>query len=155
MEQASFNFLAAVTICSDFGAQEKKSVMVSPSICYEVMGPDATIFVSWMLSFKSTFSLSSFTFTKRLFSSSLLSAIRVVSSVYLSLLSRGSLLLLFSSLWITYLAGMGFDFTVIAPFLLSRCSFSFVFGCGVYFLVGSRVLLLMVVQHLVEILVLL
>ena len=39
----------------------------------------------WMLSFKPTFSLFSFTFTKRLFSSSLLSAIRVVSSAYLRL----------------------------------------------------------------------
>ena len=32
----------------------------------EVMGPDAMIFVSWMLSFKPTFSLSSFTFINRL-----------------------------------------------------------------------------------------
>ena len=47
------------------------------------MGPDAMILVFWMLSFKPTFSLSSFTFIKRLFSSSLLSAIRVVSSAYL------------------------------------------------------------------------
>ena len=39
-----------------------------------------------MLSFKLTFSLSSFTFIKRLFSSSSLSAIRVVSSAYLRLL---------------------------------------------------------------------
>ena len=53
---------------------------VSPSICHEVVGPDAMIFVFWMLSFKPTFSLSSLTFIKRLFSSSLLSAIRVVSS---------------------------------------------------------------------------
>ena len=58
---------------------------VSPSICHEVMGPDAMILVFWMLSFKPTFSLSSFTFIKRLFSSSL-SAIRVVSSAYLRLL---------------------------------------------------------------------
>ena len=29
---------------------------VSPSICHEVMGPDAMIFVFWMLSFKPTFS---------------------------------------------------------------------------------------------------
>ena len=50
------------------------------------MGPDAMIFVFWMLSFKPTFSLSSFTFTKRLFSSSLLSAIRAVVSAYLRLL---------------------------------------------------------------------
>ena len=48
--------------------------------------PDAMIFVFWMLSFKPTFSLSSFTFIKRLFSSPSLSAIRVVSSAYLRLL---------------------------------------------------------------------
>ena len=59
---------------------------VSPSICHEVMGPVAMIFIFWMLSFKPTFSLSSFTFIKSLFSSSLLYAIRVVSSVYLWLL---------------------------------------------------------------------
>ena len=58
---------------------------VSPSICYEVMGPDAVIFVFSMLSFKPTFSLSTFTFIKRRFSSSSLSAIRVVSSAYLRL----------------------------------------------------------------------
>ena len=39
-----------------------------------------------MLSFKPSFSLSSFTFSKRLFSSSSLSAIRVLSSAYLRLL---------------------------------------------------------------------
>ena len=50
------------------------------------MRADAMIFVFWMLSFKPTFSLSSFTFIKRLFSSSSLSAIRVVSSAYLRLL---------------------------------------------------------------------
>ena len=55
---------------------------VSPSICHEVMGLKATILVFWMLSSTPTFSLSPFTFIKRLFSS-LLSAIRVVSSVYL------------------------------------------------------------------------
>ena len=51
---------------------------VSPSICHEMMGLDAMILVFWMLSFKPTFSLSSFTFIKRLFSSSSPSAIRVV-----------------------------------------------------------------------------
>ena len=62
---------------------KKKSDTVStvcPSISHEVMGPDAMILVFWMLSFKPTFSLSSFSFIKRLFSSSSLSAIRVVSS---------------------------------------------------------------------------
>ena len=62
------------------------SVTVSPSICHEVMGLDAMILVFWMLSFKPTFSLFSFTFIKRLFSSFSLSAIRVVSSSYLRLL---------------------------------------------------------------------
>ena len=50
------------------------------------MGLDAMILVFWMLSSKPTFSLSSFTFIKRLFSSSLLSAISVLSSAYLRLL---------------------------------------------------------------------
>ena len=43
-------------------AKKIKSVTVSivfPSIWHEVMGPDAMIFVLWMLSFKPTFSLSS------------------------------------------------------------------------------------------------
>ena len=44
--------------------------IVSPSISHEVMGPDAMILVFWMLSFKPTFSHSSFTFIKRLFSPS-------------------------------------------------------------------------------------
>ena len=56
--------------------------MVSQSIWHEVMGPDARILVFWMLSFKPAFPLSSFTFIKRFFSSSLLSAISVVSSAY-------------------------------------------------------------------------
>ena len=51
-----------------------------------MMGPDAMILVFWMLSFKPTFSFSSFNFIKRLFSSPSLSAIRVVSSVYMRLL---------------------------------------------------------------------
>ena len=81
--------MAAISICSDFGAQEKKIVTVSidsPPICHDVMGPDVMILVFWMLSFKPTFSASSFTFIERLFSSSFLSAIRVVSSAYLRLL---------------------------------------------------------------------
>ena len=68
--------------------------IISPSIYHEVMGPDAMVFVFWMLSFKPTFSLSSFTFVKRLFSSSSISAERVVSSAYLRLCSgaKGDLL---------------------------------------------------------------
>ena len=47
-EQVSFNFIAAVTIHSDFAAQKNKvshNFHVSPSICHEVMGPDAMILV--------------------------------------------------------------------------------------------------------------
>ena len=60
--------------------------IVSLSICHEVMGPDAMILVFWMLSFKPVFWPYSFTCIKRLFSSSSLSAIRMVSSAYLRLL---------------------------------------------------------------------
>ena len=69
--------------------QKIKSATIStvfPSICHEMMGPDATILVFRMVSFKPTFSLPSFTFIKRFFSSPLLSAIRVVSSTYLLLI---------------------------------------------------------------------
>ena len=50
------------------------------------MGLEAMILAFWMLNYKPTFSLSSFTFMKRLLSSSSLSAIRLVSSAYLRLL---------------------------------------------------------------------
>ena len=65
--------MAAVTVYSDFGAQENEvchCVHCFPISCHEVMGPDAMIFVFWMLSLKPAFSRSSFTFIKRLFSSS-------------------------------------------------------------------------------------
>ena len=81
--------MAAITIYSDFGAPQNKvwhCFHCSPSISHEVMGPDAMIFIFWMLNFKPIFSLSTFTVIKRLLSSSLLSAIRVVSSAYLRLL---------------------------------------------------------------------
>src|SRR5574341_71084 len=66
----------------------KSDIISTVSACtlHEVMGPDAMIFVFLILSFKPTFSLSTFTFIKRLFSSSSLFAIRVVSSAYLRLL---------------------------------------------------------------------
>ena len=81
--------MAAITICSDFGAQEEK---VSHCFhCFPIYFPcsDGTrchdvCFLN--VEFKPAFSLSSFTFIKRLFSSSLLSAIRVVSSTCLRFL---------------------------------------------------------------------
>ena len=56
LEPKKIKFLTVSTVC--------------PSICHEVMGPDIVIFVFWILSFKPGFSLSSFTFIKRLYSSS-------------------------------------------------------------------------------------
>ena len=58
---------------------------VSPSICHEVTEPDPW-HNFWMLSFKTAFLLSSFTCIEKLFRSSSISAIKVVSSVYLRLL---------------------------------------------------------------------
>ena len=66
--------------------QSLSAVILEPQRIKSDMEPDAMILVFWMLSFKPTFSLSSFTFIKRLFSSSSLSAIRMVSSAYLRLL---------------------------------------------------------------------
>ena len=63
-------------------SKKRKSLTVSPSICHGVMGPDAMIFIFLMLNFRPVFS---FSFHKRLFSSSLLSVIRVVPSAYLRL----------------------------------------------------------------------
>ena len=77
--------MAVVTICSDFGVQENKLCHCF-HIFHEVMGLDAMILVFCMFSFKAAFSLCSVTFIKRLISYSWLSAITVVSSVYLRLL---------------------------------------------------------------------
>ena len=55
----------AVTVHSDSGAPQNKICHCFPfssSICPEVMGPDAMIFIFWMLSFKPAFSLFSFNF---------------------------------------------------------------------------------------------
>ena len=71
--------MAAITICSDFGAPQNKI-----SHCFHCF----PIYLLWSDRTRChdlTFSLSSFTFIKRLFSS-LLSAIRVESSAYLRLL---------------------------------------------------------------------
>ena len=72
--------MAAVTKCSDF--EHKNNVC---HCFHEVMEMDDMILVFWVLSFKPAFPLSSFTFIKRLFSSSLFCH-RVMSSSYLRLL---------------------------------------------------------------------
>ena len=83
--------MAAVTMCSDFGAQENK--VCHCFHCFPVCLPwsEGTRChdLSFMnVKFKLAFLLSSFTFTRRLFifSSSLFSAISVVSFPYLRLL---------------------------------------------------------------------
>ena len=82
--------MASVTIHSDFRAQEEEichHFHLPPSICHEVMGWDTVIILFFQyLVLSRLFPLSSFTLIKRLFSSSSLSAIRVVSSAYLRLL---------------------------------------------------------------------
>ena len=85
----SFSFVVAVTVCSVLETKKIKSVTVcifSPSTFHEVMGLDAIIFIFLMLSIKPAFSLFCFIFFKRCFSSSLLSALRVVAFTYPKLL---------------------------------------------------------------------
>ena len=80
--------MAAVTFYSDTGAPQNKvsQFPLLPHLFAMKMGPDAMIFVFWMLRVKPNFSLSFFTFIKRLFSYSSLSAITVVPSAHLRLL---------------------------------------------------------------------
>ena len=86
----SFNFMAAVTVCSDFGAQENEICHCFYFFPIYLPQSDGTgchdISFLNVLNFKPSFSLMSFTLIKRLFSSSSLSAMRVVSSAYLRLL---------------------------------------------------------------------
>ena len=79
--------MASITICSDFGVQKNKVSHCFHCFPFYFLWSDGT--GKHDLSFlnvETTFSLSSFTFIKRLFSSSSLSAIKVVSSAYLRLL---------------------------------------------------------------------
>ena len=78
--------MAAVTICSDFGAQKNKVWHCFPIYILWSDGTGCHDLRFLNIELKPTFSLSTFTFIKRLFSSSSLSAIRVVSSTYLRLL---------------------------------------------------------------------
>ena len=68
----AFNFKAAGTLHTDLGAKENKIChcfhFFFPSICHGVMELDAMILAVLMLSFKTAFSLSSFTLLKRLLS---------------------------------------------------------------------------------------
>ena len=66
----------------DFTFLQIQVTTFSPSVCHEVMGPDAKILVFWMLSFKPAFSLSSFIFIKRLFSSSSVSTKRMCLHIW-------------------------------------------------------------------------
>ena len=78
--------MAKVTICSDLGAPKKKGCHCFPIYLPWSDGTGCHDLCFLNLRFKPTFSLSSFTFIKRLFLSSSLSAIRVVSSAYLRIL---------------------------------------------------------------------
>ena len=81
--------LAAVTICSDFGAQENKICHCFHFSPFYLSWNDGTRCHGlrfWMLSFKPAFSFSSFTFSKWLFSTCSISTIWVLSSAFLRLL---------------------------------------------------------------------
>ena len=81
--------MAAVTISSDFEAQVNKvshCFRCCPIYLQKWWDRCHDLIFFLILSFKPTFSLFSFTFIKRLFHFSLLSAIRVMSSAYLRLL---------------------------------------------------------------------
>ena len=55
IEQASSDFMAAATICSDLESPKILPVTAFtflPAICHEVMEPDAMILASLLLSFK-------------------------------------------------------------------------------------------------------
>ena len=84
-KQTSFNFMSAVTMILQLEKIKSVSVLIFSPIFHEVMGPDAMTLVFSMLSFKPASSFF-FIFIKRLFTSSSLSAIRVVSSAYLRFL---------------------------------------------------------------------
>ena len=74
-EQASFNFMAAVTTWSDFGAPQNKVCHYFHCFPFNLPWSDRTRChdLSFLnVEFSADFSLSSFTFIKRLFSSSLL-----------------------------------------------------------------------------------
>ena len=96
--------MTEVTVHSDLRAQEIKLChcfnFFPLYICHEVMGLDAMLLVFWIFHFKPAFSLSSFTFIKRLFSSSSFSTLRVLSSAYLRLLIFLPAVLIF---WYYYL----------------------------------------------------
>ena len=83
------NFVAAITIHSDSGAQENKIYHCFHFFPFYLTwsdGLDTMISYFLMLIFKPTFSFYFFTLIKRFFSSSSLPAIRAVSSAYLGLL---------------------------------------------------------------------
>ena len=81
--------MTAITICSDFGAPQNKACYCFQCFPIYLSGDDGTRWhdLSFLnVELKPTFSLSSFSFIERLFSSSSLSSIRVVLSQYLRLL---------------------------------------------------------------------
>ena len=82
----SSDFMAAVTICNDFRAQEEEICHCHfvPSTCHEAMGPDVMILVFLIFSLKPALSLS--LTSSRSFLPPLHSVIRVVLSTYLRLL---------------------------------------------------------------------
>ena len=125
----SFNFMASVTICSDFGATKNKVshyFHCSPTFCHEVMGLDIMILFFLKL-FLSQLFHSLFLFIKRLFSSSSLSAIRVVSPANLKLLIFLPAILILVCAYISYMSRVTiYNLDVSIPYLEPVCHSMFI-----------------------------
>jgi len=135
LRSKSLNFMAAVTIWSDFGAQEKK--VCHCFHCFPMYFPwnDGTrcssdlvlllllLFLFLMLSFKPTFWLSFFTFIKRLFNFSSVSAIRVVMATQSS-----------NFVWRTPWIFLPLLWVLLAPSLEVNCNSDYIpsLGCTMF-----------------------
>ena len=88
-EQASFNFMAAVTVCSNFGTQENKICHCFHFFPFYLSWSGETEYhdLSFLnVEFQASFFTVLFSLIKRIFNSSSLSAVKVVSSADLRLL---------------------------------------------------------------------
>ena len=92
-------------------------------------GMDAMILVFWMLNFKPTFSLSSFTFIERFFSSSSLSAVRMIYRyIYNVYILRLHIPTFFTDAWSKMLQGcLGTWVSGACPWM---CRHGAGYGCG-------------------------
>ena len=145
------NFITAVTIHSDFGAQEKRICHWFHFLPFYLPQSDGTgchDLSFFNVEFKAIFFTLLFTLIKRLFSSSLLSAIRVVSSAYMMLLfllavlisACDSSILTFHMMYSAYKLNKQGDSTALSYcFPTSEPVHFSISGCGCCFLICIQV----------------